>query len=152
MNPPEPPPVRQDADGREIPGFPADFQPQSGSNSTRRSLGSRPFTSGSVKRSSSKRQASNSSDDLAEHRGLPGRDLINPGYQIANTAGSISNLTLDTSIQNFDGTHHYDTHNFWGSMMSIASRHSMVARRPTRRPLVITRSSVCAYLLTRVRC
>jgi alpha-glucosidase len=72
---------------------------------------------------------------------LSGRDLINPAYKIKNSAGSISNMTMDTSIQNYDGTYHYDTHNFWGSMMSIASRDSMVARRPNRRPLVITRST-----------
>jgi alpha-glucosidase len=67
--------------------------------------------------------------------------LINPTYKIKNSAGSISNMTMDTSIQNHDGTYHYDTHNFWGAMMSIASMKSMVARRPTRRPLLITRST-----------
>lgn len=88
-----------------------------------------------------RRQASNKTEDLAEHLGLPGRDLINPGYEIHNAAGSISNKSMDTNIQNYDGTYHYDTHNFWGSMMSIASRASMVARRPSRRPLLITRST-----------
>jgi alpha-glucosidase len=78
---------------------------------------------------------------MAIHRGLPGRDLVNPAYQINNAAGSISNLTLATDIENYDGTFHYDTHNFWGSMMSIASRESMLKRRPERRPFVITRSS-----------
>jgi alpha-glucosidase len=48
---------------------------------------------------------------------------------------------MDTDIQNYDGTYHYDTHNFWGAMMSIASRNSMVKRRLTSRPLLITRST-----------
>lgn len=89
----------------------------------------------------SKRQAPNSAGD-AKHLGLPGRDLINPKYQIHNEAGSISNRTLATDIKNYDGSYHYDTHNFWGSMMSITSHKSMQARRPERRPFIITRSSV----------
>jgi alpha-glucosidase len=135
--PPLPPPVRESA-GRPIPGFPEGFQP--GANTTRRSIEPQQLSSSPVKRFA-KRQASNNTADLAEHPGLPGRDLINPGYKIQNPAGSISNMTMDTSIQNYDGTYHYDTHNFWGSMMSRTSHTSMLARRPTRRPLIITRST-----------
>lgn len=134
--------MRDSAGGRRIPGFPAGFQPSSNSSAARRSVEAAASAAQYIKRSGSKRQASNNTQDLAAHRGLPGRDLINPKYQIQNAAGSISNKTMDTDIQNYDGTYHYDTHNFWGSMMSIASHASMQKRRPERRPFIITRSSV----------
>ncbi|USP81884.1 glycoside hydrolase family 31 protein [Curvularia clavata] len=140
-NPPEPPAVRTSAGGRRIPGFPEGFQPHSNSSATRRSLVTGPSNARPAKRAIVKRQASNDTANGAKHLGLPGRDLINPKYQIHNEAGSISNRTLATDIQNYDGTYHYDTHNFWGSMMSIASHASMQMRRPGRRPFIITRSS-----------
>ncbi|KAK3619563.1 hypothetical protein LTR56_023943 [Elasticomyces elasticus] len=73
--------------------------------------------------------------------GLPDRDLINPEYMIHNAAGGISNKTLNTDLIHYGGWAEYDTHNLYGAMMSESSRLSMLSRRPSLRPLVITRST-----------
>jgi alpha-glucosidase len=74
-------------------------------------------------------------------KGLPGRDLFKPLYHINNHRGDLSGSTIYTNITNADGTVQYDTHNLYGHTMAVTSRASLIARRPTKRPFVLTRST-----------
>jgi alpha-glucosidase len=78
--------------------------------------------------------------------GYPNRNLLAPPYQIDNentveAYGGVSNFTLDTDIVHYDGHVELDVHNIYGAQMSEFSRNALEARRPGRRPMVITRST-----------
>ncbi|KAF2867601.1 alpha-glucosidase [Massariosphaeria phaeospora] len=79
--------------------------------------------------------------DSGNKKGLPGRNLLEPSYKIANTMGALSEKTARTDLIHQGGWTEYDTHNLYGTMMSRASYNSMNKRRPGKRALVITRST-----------
>ncbi|KAF2020858.1 glycoside hydrolase family 31 protein [Aaosphaeria arxii CBS 175.79] len=115
-NPPIPTSVPRPNTGRPIPGFPASFQPNN-------SL-------------AAKRQV-----ETGTKKGLPNRELFEPNYHINNHRGNLSDFTIYTNNTNYDGTRQYDTHNFYGHMMAHTTHTSMLARRPSVRPFVLTRST-----------
>ncbi|UPX15643.1 Alpha-glucosidase [Ascochyta rabiei] len=103
--------------GRPIPGFPSSFQPTSS------------------KRDLESRQA------MGQMKGFAGREWFDPAYKVTNHLGNVSDYTIWFNTSNYDGTHQYDTHNFYGHMMAMTTQQSMITRRPEVRPFVLTRST-----------
>ncbi|TFK45940.1 alpha-glucosidase [Heliocybe sulcata] len=83
----------------------------------------------------------NSNSSLQKRQSLTDEQLLYPAYAIEDAAGGISNDTAHSDALHSNGMVEYDTHNLYGTMMSVTTRNAMLSRRPGLRTLVITRST-----------
>jgi alpha-glucosidase len=133
--PPKPTNAPRPNTGRPIPGFPASFQPGSSRVKARSVAGRKASTS------NAKGVEARSTKFDSTPKGLPDRDFFTPKYRVNNHRGNLADYTIYTNTSNHDGSWQYDTHNFYGHMMSHATHDSMLSRRPGLRPFVVTRST-----------
>jgi alpha-glucosidase len=136
--PPRPTNAPRPNTGRPIPGFPASFQPGSSNVSSLKTPSVRP-RSVEAEVINSLEVRSTKYEPLP--KGLPDREWFTPNYRINNHRGDLTQYTIYTNTSNYDGSWQYDTHNFYGQMMAHATQSALLSRRPTLRPLVITRST-----------
>jgi alpha-glucosidase len=106
------------------------------------------ITHSTSKRNSKKQLSSRSADLLIEKRqtisskgpgskmGLPGRELIDPPYDIKAYFGQLSGQTMPTNLRHANGLYEYDVHNFYGSVMGKRTHNSLQMRRPGQRPFM----------------
>jgi alpha-glucosidase len=73
--------------------------------------------------------------------GLPGRELLNPPYEIGNVEGPLYSNSINTDLIATGGYAVYDIHNLFASGMQAATRNALLTRRPGLRPLIISRST-----------
>jgi alpha-glucosidase len=118
--------------GRPIPGFPASFQPGSSAKAARGIEIATP----EIKKPNVRSTSFDSTP-----KGFQDREWFHPKYHIDSHIGDVSTLTIYFNTSNHDGSRQYDTHNFYGHMMSHATHDAMLSRRPGLRPFVLTRST-----------
>ncbi|KAI9149513.1 putative alpha/beta-glucosidase agdC [Paramyrothecium foliicola] len=139
--PPRPPPLREPP--RHIPGFPSTVQDKSTSHDVNQGAEQQPL--GPPAELKGRDTSVKSLHPAAAHVRVDheGDDLAAPPYKIRNHApgAALGSRTMSTKLQHANGLWEYDTHNIYGTTMSLFTREAMLNRRAGLRPFVVTRST-----------